>query len=445
MFQTALEHYLENGFRQLPFAGLVMPFGAVVGQVRELHASDLGALDLFRAQCSAGALTLGYPHILSASGRAIAGRHAPAGAGASDVPAEAAISAVVEAAERYASSIYLEEEVQVASWAELGTQAIPIETIARCSAEEMEAGCPLRMPPAQEPIRWVAAWAPLEKAVRYVPLVMSHVISNLWRGERFWSPISTGIAAHTDPWLAVERAIYEAIERDCIALTWLLRRRLRRIQPASDAPGTDLHSRASDGRYSQFLHFDATTDLEVPTVYTLQLHELDAACAQIVSCSTGTSFAACCSKTVRECLNTRLAVLAGNELPADINQFSDLVHGATYMGQRERRPAFDFLTDTTEAVSLASLDAGGEAPVKERVARVLQRLEALGMHLYLIDLTTDDVREAGLIVVRAIVPELMPFSYVHRARYLGHPRLKSFAASIGADASRLNEFPQPFS
>lgn len=53
----------------------------------------------------------------------------------------------------------------------------------------------------------------------------------------------------------------------------------------------------------------------------------------------------------------------------------------------------------------------------------------------------------GLTVVRAIIPQLMPLSFAHRARFLAHPRLYDAPRFFGRDAlaeADLNPFPQPF-
>ena len=54
-----------------------------------------------------------------------------------------------------------------------------------------------------------------------------------------------------------------------------------------------------------------------------------------------------------------------------------------------------------------------------------------------VDLTTDELRDVGLWAVRVIIPALMPISFVHRARFLGTPRL-------GIAEDLVNPDPLPF-
>ena len=107
------------------------------------------------------------------------------------------------------------------------------------------------------------------------------------RGENFWQSISTGVAAHTHLATALASAICEVIERDAIALTWLCRLRLPRIE--IDDPVPDVLAPALErlrlSKIQQYF-FDATTDLRVPTVYAVQLVAGHDKLSQFVSCAT---------------------------------------------------------------------------------------------------------------------------------------------------------------
>jgi ribosomal protein S12 methylthiotransferase accessory factor len=49
--------------------------------------------------------------------------------------------------------------------------------------------------------------------------------------------------------------------------------------------------------------------------------------------------------------------------------------------------------------------------------------------------------------VRVVIPGLMPMSSIHRARFLGHPRLYEYPKAAGFGAlteADINPYPQPF-
>ena len=96
-------------------------------------------------------------------------------------------------------------------------------------------------------------------------------------GERFWLQTSSGCAAGETQEQALLAACFELIERDAVAIAWLQRLALRRIDPADPAwrPrrldtgwGWSTVSRTFDADEDRggIALFDATSDLGVPTV-----------------------------------------------------------------------------------------------------------------------------------------------------------------------------------
>ena len=80
---------------------------------------------------------------------------------------------------------------------------------------------------------------------------------------------------------------------------------------------------------------------------------------------------------------------------------------------------------------------------------ICRRLERRGLSAYAVDVTAPDIREAGLWVARAVVPELCGLDVVHGIRYLGGRRLYDAPVDAGLldqplDLSELNPDPHPF-
>jgi ribosomal protein S12 methylthiotransferase accessory factor len=99
--------------------------------------------------------------------------------------------------------------------------------------------------------------------------------------------------------------------------------------------------------------------------------------------------------------------------------------------------------ETSEVASVA-----GEN-VLERIEAICGRLEQHGVSAYAVDVTSPDVRSAGLLVVHAIAPELCQLDVVHGARFLGGRRLYEAAYEAGLVPHRLtradlNPDPHPF-
>jgi len=91
------------------------------------------------------------------------------------------------------------------------------------------------------------------------------------------------------------------------------------------------------------------------------------------------------------------------------------------------------------------IDAPQDEPSRLRL--LIDRLKAIGTDAIVVDITTDEVRDAGLWVVRVVTPGLLPMSTIHRARFLGHSRLYAYPEWAGFGTrveSDVNPAPQPF-
>lgn len=435
---------------------LCAAFGGVLSTPKSIVLSNFSDRIFHCYGCHAGNLSALLPSARSYSGAAL--WHTYLSGCGTDVDASLAqIKAVCEAAERYSSCILLEHEYIVASANELGADAVDWRGFPRFSAAELALPNQLfREFNPDDPIRWVEA-VNLHTGNRlYVPAAMSHLYPRTWTSERFWSPISTGTAVHNDPAIALVTAIAEVIERDSIALTWLLRRRLRKIQ----FDGPDLAQfppavRALIEQQDEYMLFDGSTDLGLPTVYLRRHRPSHPHAVNLVTCASSFSFADACFKAVREAATLSSILDSGQmQLVASAGDCFGVEDGAVYMARPERAHAFDFL-DGREGVPFANLQAGQPLPDTNAPSAQLrwlkQRTQTLGHQVLLLELTCDELQQVGLRSFRALIPSLMPMSTITTARYLGTPRLAQFhqylqdCGELGpSSVIAINPFPQAF-
>jgi ribosomal protein S12 methylthiotransferase accessory factor len=352
--------------------------------------------------------------------------------------------------ERYASSFYDERQFTWATANDLGDTALDLDTVARCSETELQhPRCPLETPDKDKPIRWVHGVSLTDGRLVWIPAVMVYLhLPALSPGERFWLPISTGCAAHTTIERALVNAVCEVIERDAISLTWLGRLPLPRIEMDS-APGylrsyLEVNARGVGVRQH---FFDATTGIGVPTVYSVQTAPHNENLATLVMCSTELEPAATIAKVIRESAASRIALQRPQTIPEAWDDFSSVSHGAAFMGRPEQMAAFEFLINSTQRRYLSEIPDLSTGNAGQDLIRLIRRLQAKGMAVFAVDLTTDEALRAGMRVVRAIVPALQPLSFSYRARYLGHPYLYSRLVQMGSEVrseADINPWPQPF-
>lgn len=431
-------------------------FGGVLSTPQSIVLSNFSDRIFHCYGCHAGNLSALLPSARSASGEAL--WHTYLSGCGTDVDASLArLKAVCEAAERYSSCILLEHEYIVASANELGPDAFDWRAIPRFSAEELALpNQRFREFNPDDPIRWVEAVSLNAGTRRYVPAAMSHLYPRTWTSEQFWSPISTGTAVHYDPATALVTAIAEVIERDSIALTWLLRRRLRRIRfDDADLAQFPPAVRGLLEHRDEYMLFDGSTDFGLPTVYLRRHRPAHPHAVNLVTCASSFSVADACCKTLREAATLSAILDTGQMRPvASAGDCFSIEDGAVYMARPERAHAFDFL-DGRDGVPFAHLRAGeplpDTSPPGAQLGWLKQRATTLGHEVLLVELTCDELRQVGLRSFRALIPSLMPMSTITTARYLGTPRLARFhhylqhRGELGpTDALAINPFPQAF-
>lgn len=438
------ESYLRAKY---PVSRLLLPTGGILSGVTRLIAEHT-APDFEIAVANLDNLTKIFPNVTRADGRD-AFSEPLGGAGADADPELAWLRAVMEGAERYASMAYSDDDLVSASANELNDAALDLDTVPRCSAREYaDPKCPFVPADKSAPIRWVRGYSLTQRRERYVPAIMTYLYFKSSPQERFWQEISTGVAAHTRLEAALISAICEVIERDAIAMTWLARLPLPRIELVEPLPPALAmnHCILQKGLVRQ-LFFDATTDVGIPTVYAIQLLDDHPKLSQYVSCATDFSAASACAKTIREAAPARSVFQYVESAPSDIRDFRSLYDGALYLGNPVMRTTFDFLLNTPNARPLQEVECVAPSDEPSRLRFLIDRLAALGMEIFAVDLTTDELREVGVWVVRVLIPGLMPMSSVHRGRFLGHPRLYRYPLEAGygrRTEDDINPAPQPF-
>ncbi|RYY74179.1 MAG: hypothetical protein EOO52_15055 [Gammaproteobacteria bacterium] len=442
---TLDERYLRNKYS---FGHSLTPIGGILAGVSRLSAEHT-APDFEIAVSDLDNLTKIFPHVSRPDGTD-ACKEPLGGAGADIDPELAWLRAVMEGLERYSGMAFKDEDFILATANELGDLALDLDTIPRCSEREYaDPQCPYMAPDKNKKIRWVQGYSLVDKCKRLVPGAMSMLYFKPWVGENIAIEISTGTAAHTSLETALVSAICEVIERDSIALSWLLKIPLPRIEfthplPPVLAPN---YGRLENSLVKQYF-FDATTDIGIPTVYALQLLENQPILSQYVACATGFDAAACCAKTIRESAPSRSVFQDNYQVPDNVIDFRTLYDGAAFLGRAENRSAFEFLTNTPNRIALGDMgpkDAGNSD--RERLNYLVKILASMDMDIVVVDMTTEELRKMGIWVVRAIIPGLMPMSSVQRARFLGHKRLHDYAKKIGIvdfNESMVNQSPQPF-
>ncbi|MET8151561.1 YcaO-like family protein [Actinoplanes sp. NPDC049668] len=370
------------------------------------------------------------------------------GTGTGVDPDRSAIVAIAEGLERYANCVYDERQFRWATAEELGAEALDLDSLPRCSPAELaDPACPLVLPDAAAPMRWIRGLSMRTGEPCWVPAVLVYMHFSPHGGERITNSISTGAATYPDPATAVCGALCEVIERDAISLTWLQQLALPRIELDAVGPQLQRYLDLCADRDMTIQLFDATTDVGIPTVYGVSVAPDHPSCRTVVSCATSLDPQVAAAKAICETVSVRIALQDQRPPSDDVRTFTGVSDGAAYMCVPERAAAFDFLLNSPARRRLSELPNLSTGDPTADLRLVLSRLADCGMDAYVVDLTTDEALRAGMTVVRAVVPGLQPLTFHYRARFLGHRRLYEAPARMGYPTrteAELNAWPQPF-
>lgn len=296
-------------------------------------------------------------------------------------------------------------------------------------------------------LRWVQSIEIQSKSRKYIPLEFVCLYTNrLFNGEGITNPISTGMSVHDTYTLAILNGIYEVIERDAIALTWLLQYPGKRI--TNKPYGLDFNVFDNE--------FLGNTELyDVSTIDGIYTFCLKAKSYHNQNISTVLMFAThinpmeALKKLKKELISVIYSMVESSKFFPDIinqnyNDFVSVEQGGLYMAHQKNQDYFNFFNTAQEIVFDEKFNN-----IFENEGEELKYIKGLlkNRSIYVTDLTNRECRERGIKAVKVNIPSLQPISFVHRSRFLCHKRIKEYSIEkLGHyEFEKLNLMPLPFS
>ncbi|WP_438023347.1 TOMM precursor leader peptide-binding protein [Sorangium sp. So ce233] len=405
-------------------AGVVDP---LTGIVQELRLAALSPALAPEAPVIATALLSNYTE----GGRHGAHRcHEPEiGTGKGFTAVEALVRATGEAVERYSASLVDRSALLRASVAEMKGDFIAPERL--CLYDEAQYARPdfpfTRLDPAT-PIDWVVGHWLDTRAPVYVPALPAYYSYCAGPEARFCDVTSNGLAAGPTLGSASMKAALELIERDTYMISWLARRPGRRILP-DDAIEPEVHeiARQLEERGARIELYLLDAGVAVPVVMCVGYGDGKRWPGAVVSIAAHLSPLTAIKKAILEqgqigsyafrfLMGEKIAV---PERPEDVRTLDD---HATYYAPPSRAAAFAFLRQGG-TVTAAEL----EEPEDTSLSELARRVQAAGLRIAIVDVTSPDLAATPFRVARALGPDFQQIHFGHELAQLGNPRLRSMA------------------
>jgi ribosomal protein S12 methylthiotransferase accessory factor len=317
---------------------------------------------------------------------------------------------------------------------------------------------PFRRFSDESEIYWVEGRSLHTGRRRYVPSVLVFIPYRAHSPAECLGPCtSTGMACGSSWARVCSSGLLEVCERDAFMIAWLNRLSMPRLRVAPySALGREV-ARTLAGKNAEVTFIDLTNDFAVPTVLAVLRSRRRGQPLVTLGMAARLTCAAAARKALLEALAEagRLRRVLAQPGPPwqPAPDFSNVVdfewHSLVYADPRYQGE-LEFLTASeTERPIEETAEIRATSP-EAALSSVLERVARAGEEATVVPLTTREVAETGLHVVKVLVPGAVPLFPDHRYPMLAHPRLYEVPMRIGmrsraATTSELNlAVPHPF-
>jgi ribosomal protein S12 methylthiotransferase accessory factor len=376
--------------------------------------------------------------------------------GAGLTRAEAALAAVGEALERYSATFVPRHELVIASADELGDEAVAPERFALFSeAQYATAGFPFEPFTRETRVLWVRGHSLADGRGAWLPAELVFLGDVADSGSaRIGYATSSGMACSESVEQGLVHGLCELLERDAFMIVWANRLSLPALDLTSDPELAELERSFFAPTGLSYVAIDLSVFHRLPTVLGVVRAPAWYPGALGVGAGTAPTVKRAVWKALSEAFASRsagpkLSVLErrGEYGPegAGVVSFEDHI---AYYADHRRAGAAAFLDASGERSSAASVPRLPGDSAAEHLKALCHRVDAAGSTAYAVDVTSPDVRELGLTVVKVLAPELCSLDVPHAGRFLGGRRLYEAAGELGLRSGPLsvpvNPEPHPF-
>jgi ribosomal protein S12 methylthiotransferase accessory factor len=364
---------------------------------------------------------------------------------------EAAAAAVGEALERYSASYVPRGRLVVTTARGLGDSAVAPERFALFSdAQHATAGFPFRPFTADTEVAWVEGCALPSGEPAWLPAELVYLGDTACSEGPIGYATSNGAACGETSAATIGRGLCELLERDAFMILWAAGLSMPLLDWTGAPALVELDRQFFAPTGLAYSAVDLSPFHGVPSVLGVVRAPPGFAGAVGVGAGTAATIERAWLKALAEAFAARsagakLALLERRSYGPSgegVASFED--HIRYYADERRARPAA-FLDG-----SLARTPVGDVGPLDgDPIASLCARVAAAGSSAYVVDVTSPDVAELGLVVTKVVAPELCALEVAHGARFLGGRRLYEAAFELGLRArplaaSDVNPYPHPF-
>jgi ribosomal protein S12 methylthiotransferase accessory factor len=365
-------------------------------------------------------------------------------------------AAIGEAIEHYCAAHINNEISRLASWAELGDRGIsPPECVLYSETQYARKGFPYHRWNPEDKVTWTPMRELPGGQEIFAPTSLVYLSGAAPRPEdMFTLSTSNGLAAGPSLEFAILNGLYELIERDGFLITWMNKLPAPRVDFASMGGLAESISTHYEKFDTEVRVYNLTTDLPVYVMMGVALDKSGEGPAVLVGLGCHLDPQVAVLKSLLEVCQVH---------PGEVRRFKDeppdkrlksyeevrtLNDHSAFLMPLERIDEFAFLFENGRRQLLEDLSNLSQGQLEADLNTCVNSLVAAGCRVAYADLTTSDIVDFGLRVVRTIATGLQPMHFGFGEERLGGHRLLEVPQKLGyANGLRterdLNPCPHP--
>jgi ribosomal protein S12 methylthiotransferase accessory factor len=305
-------------------------------------------------------------------------------------------------------------------------------------------------------VSWVSGFCLPGGQPARLPAQLAFLAWERWAStdQRIAYTTSSGLACGPTLEEALLAGLLELIERDAVMLAWYDRLSLPLLDWSRDPELVRLDARYFLPTGLRYSAVDLSVFFGIPTVLGVVHGARGALGALGVGAASASTVAVAWRKALAEAFAVQRWVRdRAFERPDEVVRPAAEIHGfdghTMFYAHPDRAVRAAFLDGSPLRRDVREIAPLEGANVLEQIEVACERLAERRVAAYAVDVTSPDVRSAGLHVARVIAPELCQLDAVEGARFLGGSRLYEAAHEAGLvehplTVADLNPDPHPF-
>jgi len=360
-----------------------------------------------------------------------------------------------EAIERYCLSVHRKNKMIFSDFRSLHDEAVNPEDFARPSEKQIKDNSMefLKLSPSDK-FYWVSGFDLKTKKKVLVPAQLVYVPYYYDKEKMIRETITTGAASGTSLAAALRRGILEIVERDAFMITYLNSLDVPKIKYVGKDNLILKMFEQFERYFLKIILFDITLDIKLPAVLALLIDESEKGPSVSLGLKSSLNYTESIIGAMEEAQQTRpwireLFLERSEELKKvnkDGSNLMSLEQRGIFWYEKEMISHLDFLLKSRREKIIDDETVNFTTDF-DKLNEVVKRLNDLDV--FYADVTTPEIKEEGVYVVKVIMPELQPLHIAEMLKCLGGKRIYSVPCALAYRKTALKEeefvtIPHPF-